>query len=437
MSVDNLESVILLENARLLDPAGGLDALGYVLVRDGIIAAVAAGRPEGVELPAELRRLDAGGRWLTPGLIDLHVHLREPGDEHKETVVSGAAAAAAGGFTAVVCMPNTRPFNDCAAVTLQILAAAAGAAARVYPVGSISVGLQGETLAPFGEMRRAGVRAVSDDGRPVVNSQLMRRALEYAGDHDLLVISHAEEESLSRNGAMNEGATATRLGLRGIPAVAEEIMVHRELALAEYTGRPVHIAHVSTAGSVDLIRRAKARGVKATAETAPHYFTLTEEAVGLYDTRAKMNPPLRTAADVAAIREALADGTLEVIATDHAPHSDLEKDLEFELAANGIIGLESALPLSLALVRDGLLTPLQLVARLSTNPARILGVPGGRLAVGEPADLTLIDPDYKFTFRADELKSRSRNSPFIDWEMQGKAMLTIMDGRITHQEISF
>ncbi|ADH86981.1 dihydroorotase [Desulfurivibrio alkaliphilus] len=430
------DASILLENARLLDPASGLDEKGYLLVHEGRIVAVAAGSPAGLELPPQLRRIDADGRWLAPGLIDIHVHLREPGEEHKETVASGAAAAAAGGFTAVACMPNTRPVNDSAAVTCQIMAAAAGAAARVYPVGAISVGLQGETLAPFGEMRRAGVRAVSDDGRPVGNSQFMRRALEYAGDHDLLVISHAEDDSLSRNGAMNEGETATRLGLRGIPAVAEEIMVHRELALAEYTGRPIHIAHVSTAGAVDLVRRAKARGVQATAETAPHYFTLTEEAVGLYDTRAKMNPPLRTAADVAAIREALADGTLEVIATDHAPHSELEKELEFELAANGIIGLESALPLSLALVRDGLLSPLQLVALMSTNPARILSVPGGRLAVGEPADLTLIDPDYRFTFQADQLKSRSRNSPFLDWEMQGRAVLTIMDGRITHEVVS-
>ncbi len=428
MSVD---SSILLENARLLDPASGRDETGYVLVREGRIAAVAAGSPAGVELPAELPRMDAGGCWLTPGLIDIHVHLREPGDEHKETVASGTAAAAAGGLTAVACMPNTRPVNDCAAVTCQIMAAAATASARVYPVGSISAGLKGEVLAPFGEMRRAGVRAVSDDGRPVVNSQLMRRALEYAGDHDLLVISHAEEESLSRDGVMNEGEIATRLGLRGIPAVAEEIMIYRDLALAEYTGRPVHIAHVSTAGAVELLRRAKERGVRVTAETAPHYFTLTEEAVGLYDTRAKMNPPLRTAADVAAIRRGLADGTLDAIATDHAPHSSLEKDQEFDLAANGIIGLESALPLALALVREGVLSPRRLVELLTTNPAAILGVPGGRLVVGEPADLTIVDPEHRFTFQAPDLHSRSHNSPFLDLEMQGRAVLTMMNGAVT------
>jgi len=429
-----METPILIENARLLDPASGLDGTGYLLVRDGEIALLGNGAPAEAALPADLRRIDGSGCWLTPGLIDLHVHLREPGDEHKETIASGTAAAAAGGFTAVACMPNTRPVNDSPAVTALIMAAAAQACARVYPVGAISLGSKGETLAPFGELARAGVRAVSDDGCPVSNSQLMRRALEYAGDHGLLLISHPEDESLSRNGVMNEGDISTRLGLRGIPPVAEEIMIYRDLALAEYTGRPLHLAHVSTGEAVALIRRAKARGVKVTAETAPHYFTLTEEAVGDYDTRAKMNPPLRNAADRAAIKAALADGTLDAIATDHAPHSGLEKDLEFELAANGIIGLESSLPLSLALVREGLITPLRLVELLSTNPARILGVPGGRLAVGEPADLTLIDPQRKFIFRAVELKSRSRNSPFLDWELEGKAILTVLAGRITHRQ---
>ena len=425
-------SPILIENARLLDPVSGRDGVGYLLVVAGKIAALGEGQPEAVGLPADLQRIDAKGAWLTPGLIDLHVHLREPGDEHKETIASGTAAAAAGGFTAVACMPNTRPVNDSPAVTGLILAAAATAPARVYPVEAISLGSKGESLAPFGELARAGVKAVSDDGCPVSNSQLMRRALEYAGDHGLLLISHPEEESLCRNGAMNEGEISTRLGLRGIPRVAEEIMIYRDLALAQYTGRPIHIAHVSTQEAIALIRRAKEQGGRVTAESAPHYFTLTEEAVGDYDTRAKMNPPLRSAADREAIREALADGTLDAIATDHAPHSDLEKDLEFDLAANGIIGLESALPLSLALVREGVITPLRLVELLSANPARILGVPGGRLAVGEVADLTLIDPQQKFIFRAADLKSRSHNSPFLDQELEGKAILTIMNGRITH-----
>lgn len=428
-----MDTPILIENVRLLDPASGLDGVGYLLVVDGRIAALGEGKPQAEELPAGLQRIDGRDCWLTPGLIDLHVHLRQPGDEHKETIASGTAAAAAGGFTAVACMPNTRPVNDSPAVTGLILAAAAEASARVYPVGAISLGSKGESLAPFGELARAGVRAVSDDGCPVSDSQLMRRALEYAGDHGLLLISHPEEISLSRNGAMNEGEISTRLGLRGIPRVAEEIMIYRDLALAEYTGQPIHIAHVSSGEAVALIRRAKERGVRVTAETAPHYFTLTEEAVGDYDTLAKMNPPLRSAADRAAIRAALADGTLDAIATDHAPHSDLEKELEFDLAANGIIGLESSLPLSLALVREGVITPLRLVELLSANPARILGVPGGRLAVGEPADLTIIDPRRKFIFRAAELKSRSHNSPFLDWEMEGRAILTILAGRITHR----
>lgn len=427
------ETPVLFTNVRLLDPLSGLDGRGYLLVAEGRIAALGEGEAPTGLLPADGQEIDGQGGWLTPGLIDLHVHLREPGDEHKETIASGTAAAAAGGFTAVACMPNTRPVNDSPAVTGQILAAAATAAARVYPVGAISLGSQGEMLAPIGEMATAGIRAVSDDGCPVSNSQLLRRALEYAGDHNLLLISHPEELTLSRNGVMNEGATSTRLGLRGIPRVAEEIMIYRDLALAEYTGRPLHLAHVSTAGAVELIRRAKARGVRVTAESAPHYFSLTEEAVGDYDTRAKMNPPLRTAADVAAIKAALADGAIDAIATDHAPHSVLEKEVEFDLAANGIIGLESALPLSLVLVREGVITPLRLVELLSSNPARILGVAGGRLAVGEVADLTLIDPERKFIFKAESLTSRSRNSPFLDWPMEGKAILTMLAGRITHR----
>lgn len=421
-----------LTNGRVIDPLRGLDGPGGVWLEDGLIKAVFSGPPP-AEVPAEVPRLDLGGRWLVPGLIDIHVHLREPGDEHKETIASGALSAAAGGFTAVACMPNTRPVNDSEAVTTLIMARAQEAAARIYPVGAISQGSRGESLAPFGEMRRGGAVAVSDDGQPVGNSQLMRRALEYAGNHELLVISHPEESSLSHHGAMNEGALATRLGLRGIPRVAEEIMVYRDLALAEYTGRPIHIAHVSTREAVALIRRAKARGVKATAETAPHYFTLTEEAVADYDTRAKMNPPLRTADDLAAIREGLADGTLDAIATDHAPHSDLEKDVEFDLAANGIIGLETSVPLTLALVREGVISPTRMIELLAANPARILGVIGGTLAPGAPADLTVIDPELQFSYEPDSVVSKSRNSPFLGWQMQGRAVLTLLAGRPTFQ----
>ncbi|MDH4320616.1 MAG: dihydroorotase [Desulfobulbaceae bacterium] len=423
---------VLLANGRVIDPVNGIDQVADVLVENGTVTAIGAG------LDSErtsARRIDLQGKWVVPGLIDMHVHLREPGAEYKETVVSGTKAAAAGGFTAVACMPNTNPVNDNQAVTVLIRSRAAEGYARVYPVGAISKGSAGENLSEFGELRAAGVVAVTDDGLPVTDGQLMRRALEYAGNYKLLVISHAEELSLSRHGAMNEGSLSTRMGLIGIPSVAEEIMVYRDIALARYTGRPVHIAHVSTREAVSLIRRAKAQGCKVTAETAPHYFTLTEEAIGSYDARAKMNPPLRTADDVAAIKEGLQDGTLDAIATDHAPHSELEKDVEFDLAANGIIGLETALPLALALVRDGLITPARLVELLSVNPARILGVDGGTLTVGSVADVTVIDPERSFRYDVEQVVSKSRNSPFLGWELAGKAVLTMVGGRVVYSDI--
>ena len=423
---------ILLKNGRVIDPANGIDQIRDVLIVDGRIRAL--GQPGSLAWQDGLV-YDVTGKWVVPGLIDMHVHLREPGQEYKETIETGTRAAAAGGFTAVAAMPNTKPVNDNQTVTVFILAKAAEAGlARVYPVGAISSGSNGEHLAEFGELRQAGAVAVTDDGLPVGNSQLMRRALEYAGNHDLLVISHAEELSLSQGGAMNDGPLATRLGLRGIPHVAEEIMVYRDLALAEFTGRPIHIAHVSTRESLALIRRAKEKGVAVTAETAPHYFTLTEKAVDGYNTLAKMNPPLRTEADVAAVREALRDGTLDAIATDHAPHGELDKDQEFDLAANGIIGLETAVPLTLQLVREKQLDARRMVELLSVNPARILGVPGGTLSVGAPADIAVIDPEKKFVFTEESIQSKSRNSPFLGWELQGKAVLTIMAGRITWQE---
>lgn len=412
-------------NGRIIDPANKIDRIGDLVIKDGLIADAAQ------TVAADLPVIDAAGCWVVPGLIDMHVHLREPGEEYKEDIVSGALAAASGGFTAVACMPNTKPVNDNATVTAMIMARAAEAAVRIYPVGAISLGSEGHQLAEFGEMKAAGIVAVTDDGRPVRDSQLMRRALEYASDFGLPVISHSEEASLS-TGVMNEGPVSTQLGLKGIPTAAEAIMVYREIALAEFTGARVHIAHVSTAMSIDLIRAAKARGVRVTAETAPHYFTLTDEAVIGYDTNTKMNPPLRSAADRAAIRAALADGTLDAIATDHAPHSILEKELEFDAAANGIIGLETALPLGLALVRDGLLDAGQLVRLMSTNPATILGVTGGNLNLGAPADITLIDPHQEFVYAADQIVSKSRNTPFLGWSMQGRAVLTMMGGIIRH-----
>lgn len=414
-----------IKNGRIIDPANRIDRMDDLVVIDGRIAG-----PD-QPAPADLPEIDAQGLWVVPGLIDMHVHLREPGEEYKEDILSGTRAAVAGGFTGVACMPNTKPVNDSATVTATIMARAAHAPARVYPVGAISLGSEGKQLCEYGEMRGAGIVAVSDDGRPVRDSQLMRRALEYASDFGLVVISHSEEATLS-TGVMNEGPVATRLGLKGIPAAAEAIMVYREIALAEFTGTRVHIAHVSTAMAIDLIRAAKARGVRVTAETAPHYFTLTDEAVVGYDTNTKMNPPLRSAADREAIRTALADGTLDVIATDHAPHSVLEKELEFDAAANGIIGLETALPLTLALVRDRVIDEARLVELLAVNPAAILGLEAGTLSAGAQADITLIDPDHRFVYTADQVVSKSRNTPFLGQTLQGRAVLTMVGGLVRH-----
>jgi len=345
-------------------------------------------------------------------------------------------AAAAGGFTAVTCMPNTLPPLDSEqGISLVLSKARQAGKARVYPVGAISKGSKGNKLAEFGEIQKAGAVAFSDDGIPVINSQLMRRALEYASNYGQPIISHSEEISLSKNGAMNEGPLATRLGLRGIPRAAEEIMVYRDLALAEYTGQRLHLAHISTKESVDLIRRAKMKGCLVTAETAPHYFSLTEEAIGNYDTAAKMNPPLRTAEDVAAIKEGLRDGTLDAIATDHAPHSELEKDVEFAEAANGIIGLETAVPLALRLVQEGVFDEKRLVELLAINPAKIIGVTAGSLAQGGRADITVIDPQREFIYSRDMIVSKSKNSPFIDWRFKGKAVLTIVGGRIIYSDL--
>jgi dihydroorotase len=423
-----MNSKILLKNGRIIDPARQRDEIADLGIIDGRVVSpeLVAGKD------AEI--FDLSGCWVVPGLIDMHVHLREPGEEYKETIETGCRAAAAGGFTAVACMPNTNPVNDSSAVTRYILEKAVTCAARVYPVGAISQGSKGEKLAEYGEMKLAGAVAVTDDGRPVVDSRLMRRAMEYASSHDLLVMSHAEELALSLGGCMNEGEISTRLGLRGIPAAAESIMVFREIALAELTGARVHISHVSTLQALALISDAKARGVKVTAETAPHYFTLTEQAVLGYNTHAKMNPPLRTEQDRQAIRTALRDGTLDAIATDHAPHSVLQKEVEFNLAANGIVGLETSLSLSLALVREGLIGPGRLVELMSLAPARILGVAGGSLQNGAIADVTVIDPEKQYIFVAEKSFSKGKNSPFDGWNLQGKAILTFLAGRLSYRE---
>lgn len=424
-----MSDLIILKNGRIIDPETNCDASGDLWCADGLIVESDSVSAEGATV------YDVSGCWVVPGLIDMHVHLREPGEEYKETIRSGTDAAAAGGFTGVACMPNTKPVHDNSSITGFILEQASGCSARVYPVGAISNGSKGEKLAEFGEMKAAGAVAVTDDGMPVIDSRLMRRALEYASSHNMLVISHSEELALSRGGCMHEGEYSTRLGLRGIPAAAESIMVHREIALAELTGARIHIAHVSTAEALALIRNAKQRGVKVTAETAPHYFTLTDKDVAGYNTNMKMNPPLRTEKDRLAVCDALADGTLDSIATDHAPHSELEKEVEFSYAANGISGLETSLPLSLALVRNGLLSPLQLVELMSTKPARILGVPGGSLAAGLAADVSVIDPEVSYTLTAEDLVSKGKNCPFLGRSLQGRAVMTILDGKVVYSRI--
>lgn len=418
---------IRISGGRIIDP-GRTDTVGDVVVEDGRIRSVGPADGEAAD-----RVVDAGNCLVVPGLIDIHVHLREPGHEYKETIASGAAAAAAGGFTAVCAMPNTSPVNDNAQVTRFILERARDAgAARVYPVASITRGLRGEQLSEFAELKAAGAVAFSDDGRPVVGSRMMRRAMEYARGFDMPIVSHCEELDLVGDGVMNEGVVATRLGLAGIPNAAESIMVMRDIALAELTGARLHVCHVSCAESIAAIRAAKDRGARVTAETAPHYFTLTEEAVAEYDTRAKMNPPLRTEADRQAVRRALADGTLDAIATDHAPHSILEKDVEFDQAANGIIGLETALPLSLQLVADGVLPLTDLIAKLTVVPARILGLPCG-LIPGQAADITVIDSRRSWTVDAERFASLSRNCPFDGWQVTGRAVVTMVGGRIVYE----
>ncbi|MDY6986930.1 MAG: dihydroorotase [Thermodesulfobacteriota bacterium] len=418
----------LIKGGHVVDPETGVDGVMDIFVEDGKIATV--GHEAGTQ-QAQHDVIDASGKVVTPGLIDIHTHLREPGHEYKETIETGCLAAAHGGFTAICCMPNTEPVNDNQSVTDYILKKAKMAGtARVYPVGAISRGLHGERLAEYGEMKDAGVRGVSDDGNPVMNAQLMRRALEYAKGFDLVVISHCEDLDLTAKGVMNEGVVSTRLGLAGIPNAAESVMVARDIALCELTEAPLHIAHVSTEESVRIICEAKARGAPVTAETAPHYFTLTEEAVIHYNTSAKVSPPLRTARDREAVRQGLADGTIDVIASDHAPHSSVEKEVEFDVAANGLIGLETSLSLSLRLVEEGLMGLKDLVAKMSINPARILRLPHLGLKMGNPADLTILDPEKRFVLDAKALKSKSRNTPFDGWDLQGKAAMTMVGGKI-------
>jgi dihydroorotase len=437
---------LLFKNARVIDPASGIDRSMDLLVKEGKVREMGLGIPESrvrAGLPKRGEKetspgggevVDCTGKVLVPGLLDMHCHLREPGFEYKETIETGSLAGAAGGYTSLVCMANTLPVNDTRTVTEYILRQAREQArTHVFPVGAVTKELKGESLAEIGELKEAGVVALSDDGKPVMNGNLFRRAMEYAKGFGLPVISHCEDLHLSGEGVMNEGLVSTTLGLRGIPGAAEEVMVLRDIAIAELTGGCLHIAHVSTAGSVRAIREAKARGVKVTAETAPHYFTLTDEAVRGFDTHTKVSPPLRTAKDVTAVIAGVKDGTLDAIATDHAPQTAIEKAVEFDYAANGIVGLETALPLTLRLVHQGHLTLMEAIEKLTLAPARILGLDKGRLKVGGDADLTIIDLDREENIDVNRFRSKSRNSPFQGWRLKGFAALTVVAGRIVYR----
>jgi dihydroorotase len=421
---------VLLRGGRVIDPSRDMDDTADVLLQDGKVAAV--GRGVGVPDGAVVH--EVAGLVVAPGLVDIHVHLREPGNEDEETIASGARAAVAGGFTAVCAMPNTDPVTDNqAAVGFIVRQAVRAGLARVYPVGAVSVGQRGEQLAEFGEMVGAGAVAVSDDGRPVASGHLMRTALEYARTFGIPVADHCEEPTLAAGGAMHEGIVSARLGLKGIPAAAEEIMVARDLLLAELTGGHVHLCHMSTRGSVELIRRAKARGVRVTAEVTPHHLALTDAACEAYDTQAKMNPPLREAADIVALREGLREGVIDCIASDHAPHAYDEKEAAFDDAPFGIVGLETAFGVAYTeLVRGGTLTLPQLVARMSTSPAALFHLSAGTLATGAPADVCVLDVERPWRVEPDRFHSKSRNTPFGGRELVGRAVLTFVAGRPVH-----
>jgi len=425
---------LVLRSGRVIDPANNLDAVQDVLIADGKIERL--GR--NLSVPADAEVVDANGKIVCPGFIDMHVHLREPGQEYKETVATGTQAAAAGGFTAVCCMANTSPVNDNGAVTDYIRAKArVEGVVRVYPIGAVTKNLRGEELAELAELADAGCVAFSDDGRCVMNAELYRRAMEYTLPFGAPVISHAEDATLSRGASINEGVVSTELGLAGQPAAAEDVMVARDILLAELTGAHVHIAHASTAGAVRLVRDAKARGVRVTAEVTPHHLVLTEDAVRTWDANTKMAPPLRTKRDVEALIEGLTDGTIDCIATDHAPHALSEKEGEYDHAAFGVVGLETAVAVLLdRLVRPGLLPLATLIARWSRDPARLLNLPGGTLAVGAPADVTILDPDAEATVEPSRFQSRSRNTPFGGWTLRGGPWMTLVGGKLVHRASS-
>jgi len=423
------DRTILIKGGHVIDP-GRFNGIADVLIEDGKISAVAPT----LTAPAGAPVIQAAGLLVLPGFVDLHVHFREPGFEYKETIQSGTAAAVAGGFTSVCAMPNTNPVNDNQSITEFMLDRARAAGnAHLYPIGAITKGSEGKELAEIGDLRRAGCVAISDDGKPVMNSLVMRRAMEYARAFDVPVVDHCEDLHLSEGGCMNEGLLSTELGLPGIPSAAEDVMVARNVSLAELTGARLHLAHISTAGSVRMVREAKSRGLKVTAEACPHHFTLTEELTRGYNTHAKMNPPLRTWQDVQAIKEGLRDGTIDVIATDHAPHATQEKQQEFTEAPFGIVGLETALSLTLALVEEGVLTIESAVEKLATAPAKAFSLDAGTLAGGAPADVVIVDQHKQWEVDPSRFRSKSRNTPFAGWKLKGRVTTTIVAGRVVFE----
>ena len=426
--------MLLIKGGRVIDPASRRDEVGHLVLVDGKVKEFLAG-----EAPGDFqgRVIPAEGMWVTPGLIDMHVHLREPGYEWKEDIRSGTLAAAAGGITSLACMANTRPVNDHPEVTRYIIdRARREGAVNVFPVAAVTRGLEGKEMTDFSELAEAGAVAFSDDGKPVASALLMRRALEYARPFGYLIMTHSEDPELAEGGSANEGWTALKLGIPGIPAAAEDVAIAREILLARQTGGRVHIQHVSTKMGVDLLRMAKRAGLAVTGETAPQYFTLTDAALEGYNTNAKMNPPLRGEEDRMAIHEGILDGTIDAVASDHAPHEEYVKRCEFVAAANGIIGLQTALPLTLALLAGGKLSPSRVVDLLSAGPARLLSLKGkGTLAAGADADVTVIDPEREWVFREEDVRSKSRNSPFLGWTLRGRAAATICGGHVRHSDL--
>lgn len=429
------EIKIAIINGYIIDPLNNVDKKGDILLDDGKIIEIRINDKDNLPLPSDCKIIDAEGMIVVPGLIDMHCHLREPGFEYKETIRTGSEAASSSGFTSICCMPNTNPVNDNQAVTEFIKEKGKkDSGINIFPIGAITKGSKGEELSEISDLKNGGCVAVSDDGHPVMNSEVMRRALEYTKGIGITVISHCEDINLSKGGVINESLVSTEMGLRGIPNASEEIMIYREIALAELTGGRLHIAHISTEGGVRLLRDAKMRGINVTGETCPHYFILTDEAVKGFNANAKVNPPLRSGRDVSAIRSGLKDGTIDVIATDHAPHAVEEKEREMDYAPFGISGFETALSLSLRLVEDGVLSLSDLFSKLTCNPSKILGLNKGSIGVGDPADIAIIKMDEEWVVDPAKFRSKGRNTPFAGWKLKGIVYYTIVDGEIVWEK---